>query len=398
MIIFVGKKEKGGFAAEVGVLPDIDQQVRFLLPQTHHIADLVNEILAASAAGCQNIIYDTEEFIDDAQVLVEEIVRIRAANRAEPILFVPTTHVNNQIVSEAMDHGLTRFINSAATMSEQKSELIRCITRYYDANEREDLKQIRKAKDERKERIGRFQTIGVMGTCHRIGTTTQAIQIVKFLQSRGYKACYVEMNEIRYPNMQLSRREKPEVSFVEKSRLTFDYDRCDEQMGVVSMEGVDLFYRQELLPVILEREYDFYVYDYGVYTDRDFNKTSFLKDDIKIIAAGAGAVELDYTLNILQNISYEKAILLFSFTAEEDREDLLLFMEDFGAGGRSFVTEYTPNPFILSNPQLFEDMIGVQAKADPTEELMTKTRRGLFHRRVRKKKDREHKSRNGGRT
>ena len=385
MIIFVGKKEKGGFAAEVADLPDIHQQIRFLQPQTHHIRDLVNEILAASAAGCQHIIYDTEEFIDEADVLLEEIMRIRAANGAEPILFVLTTHVNNQVVSEAMDRGVTRFINSAATMSEQKSELIRCITRYYDANEREDLKQIRKAKDERKARMGSFQTIGIMGTCHRIGTTTQAIQIVKFLQSKGYKACYVEMNEIRYPNMQLSRREKPEVSFVEKSLLTFDYNRLDEQMGVVNIESVDLYYQQDLLPAILEKEYDFYVYDYGVYTDRDFNKTSFLKDDIKIIATGAGAVELDYTLNILQNISYDKAMLLLSFTAGEDREELLLFMDDFNAGGRCFFTGYTPNPFVLSNPQLYEEMLNVHAKAGPGEEtLQDEKRRGFFRRKKRK--------------
>lgn len=385
MIIFVGKKEKGGFAAEVAALPDIHQQIRFLLPQTHHIRGLVNEILAASAAGCQHIIYDTEEFIDDADVLVEEIMRLRAANGAEPILFVPTTHLNNQVVSEAMDRGVSRFINSAATMSEQKSELIRCITRYYDANEREDLKQIRKAKDERKARMGSFQTIGIMGTCHRIGTTTQAIQIVKFLQSKGYRACYVEMNEIRYPNMQLSRREKPEVSFVEKSLLTFDYNRLDEQMGVVNIESVDLYYRQDLLPAILEKEYDFYVYDYGVYTDRDFNKTSFLKDDIKIIATGAGAVELDYTLNILQNISYDKAMLLFSFTAGEDREDLLLFMDDFNAGGRCFFTEYTPNPFVLSNPQLYEEMLNVHTKAGQNEEIQQgEKRKGIFRRRKRR--------------
>lgn len=395
MIIFVGKTEKGGFVSEVGALPDIHQQVRFLMPQTHHIRDLINDILAASTAGCQNIIYDTEEFIDDADVLVDEIVRIRAANGAEPILFVPTTHVNNQIVSEAMDHGLTRFINSAATMGEQKSELIRCITRYYDANEREDLKQIRKAKDERKARMGSFQTIGIMGTCHRIGTTTQAIQIVKYLQSKGYKACYVEMNEIRYPNMQLSRREKPEVSFVEKSRLTFDYTRFDEQMGVVNIEGVDLFYRQDLLPAILEREYDFYVYDYGVYTDRDFNKTSFLKDDIKIIAVGAGAVELDYTLNILQNISYEKALLLFSFTASDDREDLLLFMDDFSAGDRCFFTEYTPNPFVLSNPQLYEEMLDVHAKTGQAEEMPEKQRRGLFRKKNDRKKGRKRRKEGG---
>ena len=381
MIIFIGKKEKGGFVSEVGKLPDINQQVRFLSPDTHHIADLVNEILAAASCGCQNIIYDTDEFIDDADVLIDEIVRLRAANGAEPVLFVPTTHLNNQIVSEAMDKGITRFINSSATMADQKSELIRCITRYYDANEREDLKQIKRAKEERKARMGSFQTIGVMGTCHRMGTTTQAIQIAKYLKSKGYKACYVEMNGIRYPNMQLSRREKPEISFVEKTKLTFDYNREDDHIGVVNIDGLDLYYKQDMLSEVLEQEYDFYVYDYGVYTDRDFNKASYLKDDIKVISAGAGAVELDYTLNILQNISYDKALLLFSFTSEQDREGLLLFMDDFGAGQRCFFTDYTPNPFLLANQSLYDEMLGIEAKEDPQGKSEQKKRRRLFQKR-----------------
>ena len=229
--------------------------------------------------------------------------------------------------------------------------------------------------------MGSFQTIGVMGTCHRMGTTTQAIQIAKYLKSKGYKACYVEMNGIHYPNMQLSRREKPEISFVEKTKLTFDYNREDDHIGVVNIDGLDLYYKQDMLSEVLEQEYDFYVYDYGVYTDRDFNKASYLKDDIKVISAGAGAVELDYTLNILQNISYDKALLLFSFTSEQDREGLLLFMDDFGAGQRCFFTDYTPNPFLLANQSLYDEMLGIEAKEDPQGKPEQKKRRRLFQKR-----------------
>ena len=36
--------------------------------------------------------------------------------------------------------------------------------------------------------------VGVAGACCRMGVTTQAMQIVKYLMSCGKKVCYVELN------------------------------------------------------------------------------------------------------------------------------------------------------------------------------------------------------------
>ena len=369
MIIFVGNKLKGGFIEEVAANPDINETVSYIEPK-HHIMDLMNDILARASSGCSNIIYDTEEFTDEAPVLVEAIVRIKSSNGAEPILLSPTTHINNEIISEAIDKGIKRFINSGTSMTEQKSELIRCITGFYEGegNERKDIKAIRKAREERKERIGEFKTIAIMGTCHRIGTSTQALQIVKYLQTKGYKACYVEMNNYLYPNMQFSRKEKPEVTYALKTKLAYDYEYEDDALGLVTVEGVDMYYKEDRLSEVAEKGYDFYVYDYGVYTERDFNKASFLKDDIKLIACGANTVELDYTLNILQNISYNKANLIFSFTAENDREEILGLMDEFNAAGRCFFTDYTPNPFVLSSLKLYDDLLQIEQKPDEEEQ------------------------------
>ena len=111
MIIFVGEKLRGGFVKEVADNPDISEEVRFIDPK-FHITDVMDEIMVAARSGCSNILYDVEAFTDDAAVLIEGIIKLKKTNGAEPILLVTTTHVNNEVVSEALDKGINRFINS----------------------------------------------------------------------------------------------------------------------------------------------------------------------------------------------------------------------------------------------------------------------------------------------
>lgn len=363
MIIYVGDELKGGFVKEVVKNPDLNEEVRFIEPK-FHIMDLMDEIMAAAKNGCSNIIYDVESFTDEAPVLIEGIIKIKKTNKAEPILYVTTTHVNNEVVSEALDKGITRFINSGTTMADQKSELTRCIAGFYDNNEREDITAIIKAKEEKVLKAGTFKTIGIMGTLHRVGTTTQAIQIVKYLQAKGYKACYVEMNNIMYPNLMLSRKEKPEIGYVEKTKLVLDTEYEDEDLGFITCNGVDMYYKQDRLPDIFEKGYDYYIYDYGVYSDKDFNKGSYLKDDVNLIVTGGDPIEMDYTLSILQNISYEKAGLIFSFTAEGDRKEIVNLIKDFKENACCYFTDYTPDPYVLGSLGLYDEMLRIEDKEE----------------------------------
>ena len=379
MIIFVGEKLNSGFVKEVASNPEINQEVMFIEGQ-YHIEAVKDEILIACMKGPGNIIYDVNCFLDEARILIREIVSIRNANGAEPILFAPTTHKNNRVIAEALDNGITRFINSTADMTTMKSELLRCLAGYYDNNERGDILEIKEAKEQKELKAGSCKTIGIAGSCHRMGTTTQAIQIVKYLRMKGYRACYVEMNTYRYPNMYLTRREEPEIGYVLKAKLALDCQFEDKELGLITIDGVDMYYKEDRLSEIMDRKYDFYVYDYGTYTEKGFNKASFLKDDINIFSVGANVTELDQTLNILQNVSYDKANLLFSFTAEADRKEIIDLMKEWKAGGRCFFTEYTPNPFVFSNIELFDDMLKLEGRADGETKKDKNKRFNLFKR------------------
>ena len=180
-------------------------------------------------------------------------------------------------------------------MGTQKEQLIFCITGYYDKNEREDVQEIIEEQKKKEIRERSYKTIGVAGAIHRIGTTTQAIQMVKFLISKGYKACYIEVNETKYKNILIKQAEQY-ISYAEKVKIAFEVEKDDEELGFISYEKVDMLYKPDKLASI-EEEYDFYVYDYGTYSDRGFNKAAFLKDDITIFVTGANPTEIDYSAN-----------------------------------------------------------------------------------------------------
>ena len=76
-----------------------------------------------------------------------------------------------------------------------------------------------------KERI----RIGVAGACHRMGTTDLSLQLVKYLQLKGYKACYVEVNA---------------TGFVEQHERTFNTVH-DTYLGKVTFENVEMYYKRK---------------------------------------------------------------------------------------------------------------------------------------------------------
>ncbi|MDO4325636.1 MAG: hypothetical protein Q4E24_06320 [bacterium] len=74
----------------------------------------------------------------------------------------------------------------------------------------------------------RLQTIAVAGALPRIGVTTQTLQIVKYLQITGYRACYIEMNDSDYPEKVLQ--------LYQKARR--------EKFGAVKFEGISLYKKE----------------------------------------------------------------------------------------------------------------------------------------------------------
>lgn len=377
-LIFAGTKSSGYFVYEEAAAKG--WEVIFVERDTNHIRNQVADISAAAEKGCDAVIYDTRDYMEEAEVIAETIASIRRANGAKPVLLVPTANERNSIIGACLDRDIKIFINmGTGTPTDWKKELVLCVTGHYDAAENEPAftKRAREYHSRKKIKSESYLTVGVAGSCHRIGTTTQAMQITRYLNSMGYKACYIEMNENRYDNKRILLDPRDEISFVEKTRYLFDIEIDEPDRGYIRNQGLDMYYKQDMLPDLLELNYDYLIYDYGVYSDKGFNKTAFLKDDYQFFCVGANAAEADKAFEIAENLSYRNAGLIFSFTAEADREDICDQLNE--AASRCYFTDYTPNPYVLTNLELYKAMFPVEEKT-PEEALPEKRKKGLLGR------------------
>ena len=118
-----------------------------------------------------------------------------------------------------------------------------------------------------KQSIKQKLTVGVCGALHRIGTTTQALNITKFLNMNGYTACYIEDNG--HGHME---------------SMTEFYDIKRNKNGSISYQDIDIFMEHDIQK-ILKGSYDFLIYDLGMFEENDIKQ--FLLKDIKIICVGS---------------------------------------------------------------------------------------------------------------
>lgn len=334
MILFVGNREKGYFIEDV--VKEFDY-----VDSSSHITSQVNAILEKP---CSYMIFDVEQYIDSATDIADNVSRIRNANGAKVIAFAPGYLASSDIVVQMMNHGVTYFI-FATKLSDQKDQLQKCLNGYYDANGLEEIKHVVLEKqDEELKKNYNCKFIGVAGACSRMGTTTQCIQLVKYLLLKGYKACYIQMNSSKY---------------TEYLSEWYEVDK-NADMGCVSYQYVDHYYQIEKLPEILKRGYDYFVYDFGVYTDRNFNKTSFLEKDIHIFVVGSTPAEMESTYDLLRNNYYNDVSYIFNFTPEGDKKELLELMEE--KAENTYFAPFAPDPYVLSDATIYENLIPVEQK------------------------------------
>lgn len=331
MIVYVGNEERGYFLLEMAAKQEI--HVEFV-DSNSDINMQVNPILRYSE--CRHMIFDLEQYMNDYDEIARAIRSIQNVNGANAIILASGYLPRANIIVNLRNEGFCNFILGTET-ADIIDQLQKCMNGYYENNP--ELLQVAEKSMPAVNVSNNYKLIGIAGACHRMGTTTQAIQIVKYLQHKGYKACYIQMNNSSYLNC-LKEWMSVEV---------------DEKIGKILFQDMDLFYKKEYIYDILKLGYEFYVYDYGCYTDTDFNKTSFLEKDFRIFVCGSSAIEMDATLNLIQNIFYHDVTYIFNLVAVSEQDDLLEMMED--KAQKTFFSEYTPDAFILQNPEFYEKII-----------------------------------------
>lgn len=341
MILFVGDEDRGFFVKETAILRK--EELRFL-ENNPTILGQINYILECQPT---NIIFDIEQYVDAAENLAEEIKRIERAKNCDVVIYAPGYDRKSKIIQELLFRGIKYYVFSG-NPGEAREELERCMSGYYIEPE---IIETAEKKEEQKSGT----KIGITGACNRIGTTTVSLQFVKYLQSKGYKACYIEVNA---------------TGFILKHEQTFNTVH-DKYLGKVTFENVDMFYKQENLLEVLKQGYDYYVYDFGTYSDTGFNKTSFLEKDIRIFVVGSKATEMEYTMDVLRNEYYTDITYVFNFISDKEKTDLLEYMEE--KAENTYFTKYTPDQFEYIHNPIFERIL-------PLENALSgeKQKKGLF--------------------
>lgn len=362
-IIFVGERQSGYFAEEVANIRGFDYKN---VPRKSEIKKQINDILFAAGGKADYIIFDVEQYISPAEEIADEIKILCNTLGATPIIYAPAFVPESEMARAFVNRDIKSFILSGSA-TDLKDQLEKNLTGYFDVNERKEIARVQEIQEAEKENKLKFKTIGVAGACRRIGTTTQALQIVKYLGLRGYKACLIEANDCKYPDRKNGL--KTEISFVEKIDAWFDTDALDEELGLVSSFGMDMYYDQSKIPEILKKGYDYYIYDYGCYHSRGFNKTAFVREDIQLFVLGSSVTELDYTKEVAESPFYQDARFIFSLTSEEEKEDLLFLMDSIRKGNseKTFFAPYCPDPFTMTNEAaaLYDSCIPIEDISGP---------------------------------
>lgn len=136
MIILVGNELKMGGLSEV--LQDRLNEELTYIKEDINILNQENEILHLGK-NINYIIYDISQYFNEAEEIINIIKRIRRVNKAKVILYVETDNPKNELVKCAVASQIKSFINSSKTLSQQKDELEKIITGFYEANLREDV-------------------------------------------------------------------------------------------------------------------------------------------------------------------------------------------------------------------------------------------------------------------
>ena len=354
MIIFLGPENRGDWIRETA---DKREEEFRILPVRGKIAEQVSEVLQIS---CQCMVFDIEQYGDPADVLADQIVKLSRANNAKVIVYAPGSSTESYALAAVVERSVKNFILST-TLSDQKEEMARCLNGTYQLPGKEFKAGLLKERQERRGAGNMLQTIGIVGVLPRIGTTTQALQIIKYLQFSGYSACYIEMNCHRY---------------VELLMKWMGSVKLEEPLGNAVYGNVDLYYDEKKLQNARKQSYDYYVYDYGAYQEQGFHKDSFLEKDLQVIVCGSSPSELEQTFPVIKNTFYDESHYLFSLTPEADQRDLLEMMEE--KAERTYFAPYTPDPFVLSNAQFYQQMLLLEK----TEQKKPK-KKGLFGRKGR---------------
>jgi hypothetical protein len=208
------------------------------------------------------------------------------------------------------------------------------------------------------------RTIAIVGSMHRIGTTTIALQVAKFFAAEGSAVCYIEQNN---------------TGFVRDVEAGYTDIEKGEEPFFVRYGGIDLYDDPAKIASIKKKGYDVIIYDYGNITEQEQHLPSALEKDVLICVLGIKPGELgfgEWIYGRMTPYGHRAMYYAFNFVHKNEREEVYDSMEYL----KEFVIfpAFSPDPFILSgeNIEVFSTLFGNKNAEEPEK----KKKRRLFSR------------------
>jgi len=344
MIVYVGNEIDAGWVRDVAAIRNMEVE---FIESSLTIESQMNNILAMRP---KYVIYDLIQYTNEPESLARYIRAIENATNAVPILlaganFGPMTKLIQSLYKAGLKNILFGW-----SLGDLKEELNLCLdnkladlidAKMQGQSVTPDLLPQDKKNDTKK-------MIGVAGIMHRIGTTTHALQLVKHIELHGKRAAYIELNN---------------TGFIKNLCEWMDAEVTNATLGKTTFSGVDLFSNKSMLPEILEEPYDYFVYDYGAYKDMEFNRTSFLEKDLRVIVCGSSPDEMNASFEILKSAFYKDIEYIFNLVPEVDRKDILNMMDS--KAEKTHFGVYAPDPFVLSQTDIYSNLIDLGEVQQP---------------------------------
>ena len=338
-ILFVGKKSVGHHVPEIagkdvdftGEVTTIEQAKALIMKDDTYTT----------------VIIDLSTITTDYVRIADECRNMSLASKARFIFYYLGKPERTELVSALVERGFSYFVLSSYAV-QQNEQLKMCLNGMATVSPPPPPPEEAETPEETEQENAKTLSVSLMGCCNRIGTTTQAIQIIKFLQLMGYKACYVEANE---------------DGFAELIGNTYESSVTDEETKCVTYDNVDLYGDPTQIGVIKSKGYNYTVWDYGVFDGSTAKTMAFLDKDLPIVVGGISPVELALMNPILQSpIMASNCSYIFSFVHPNDEKEVMELMES--KADSTFFARYTPDPFGYTSAT--NDLYGAILKINKT--------------------------------
>ncbi|MDL2225568.1 hypothetical protein LJC20_05160 [Eubacteriales bacterium OttesenSCG-928-M02] len=349
----------------VGLLDDLCDARQILVKKMVGEHSLEKTILTdnLNLGVCQHLVIDLQSLKDNDDAIIRAVVAIKGMYDTRIIILAQGYRRGDALLARLFQEGIYNIVTHSR-LEEQQSGLAHCLDtgmEYKDAlvyrldpeTQQESGRNNRVLVKKEVSHIRQTVSIGLCGVLPRIGTTTHALQITNYLHQCGYRVAYVQEHEGAI------------------ATLGTLYE-VQEDGPLLRWAGLDL-YTECNMSKILPMEYDFIVYDCGVFSDMDIQR--FLSFDEKIICAGAKAWEASQLAPVFQAVEGIGDIhFLFSFVEKTEQPNIRRLMGPFA--NRTQFAQYAPDLLSHAHNSLHHGMLRRWMSEQTTQPTKKKRRWG----------------------